>query len=170
MIRTRTIGSALAAVALTAGTLVGSATTASAVAGPTPEFHVKNVNSNKCLLVQGPDNGNPAVQYECGYWADQKWVLDETYLETKGTYRLKNVNSGKCLLVRGLDNGNLGEQYECGPWADQLWQKVLTDDPDVYKLKNLNSGKCLVAQGFDNGSRVFQYDCEDYRDQLWRLV
>ncbi|MER8045273.1 RICIN domain-containing protein [Streptomyces sp. NPDC094032] len=170
MNRSRSLGAVLATVALTAGALVGSASTASAVyVEPQPSFHLKSAYGGKCVALQGVQNGTNPFGWDCLDFADQFWTLDDTNALTPGVFQLKNVNSGKCLIVRGFENAKLPEQYECLNFADQFWQKVSTENPDVFKLKNFNSGKCLAMQGFDVGRHPFQYDCEDYADQGWYI-
>ncbi|MFF0437257.1 RICIN domain-containing protein [Streptomyces sp. NPDC004327] len=170
MIRSRTIGTALATAVLAAGTLVVGAGSASAhYVEPEPAFHLKNAYGGKCVAVQGFESGTKPFGWDCLDFADQNWIFDETDAPTPGVYRLKNANSGKCLVVQGSDNGAVPFQYDCWGFADQYWQKVLTPDPDRFKLKNLNSGKCLAMQGTEAGRIPFQYDCEDYLDQEWYI-
>jgi subtilisin family serine protease len=84
-------------------------------------YQLKNVNSGKCLVVQGTANNSTAFQYTCGAHVDQYWWKSGS---GDSWQQLKNVNSGKCLVVQGTANNSTAFQYTCGAYVDQYWSSV----------------------------------------------
>lgn len=138
-----------------------------AAAGPTNRW-LQNYNSSKCMLVQGAADNNPAVQYQCLDYADQKWDFVE---KGNGQYQLRNRNSGKCLLIRGTDNEAPAVQFSCLDYADQFWTFHFYGgvEGEWLWVRNANSGKCLVVRGGSDGTQLVQFPCSQYVDQAWRL-
>src|SRR5262245_47367627 len=56
-------------------------------------FHLRNTNSQLCLLVQGNVPGTQAVQWTCASFADQAW----SNVKLSDGNMLTNQNSGQCL-------------------------------------------------------------------------
>ncbi|MFJ8015074.1 RICIN domain-containing protein [Streptomyces sp. NPDC096339] len=89
---------------------------ADAVYGP---YQLRNLNSGKCLVLQGGENGTIPFQYNCANFADQKWYTG--WYDNGTTFRLMNTNNGKCLVSQGTNNGTNPFQYHCKDFADQVW-------------------------------------------------
>ncbi|MFB7948157.1 RICIN domain-containing protein [Kitasatospora phosalacinea] len=125
-------------------------------------YRLVNQNSGRCLVTQGQENGNPAFQYGCGNFDDQKWYFSE------GSAAIKNWNNAKCLEVADWStaNGAAVRQWQCTGGANQDWTPTGSDLSNL-KLKNRYSGKCLVVQGLADGAVGFQYDCGNFTDQYW---
>lgn len=127
---------------------------------------LQNLHTGKCLLARGGADHEPAVQFQCLPYADQKWTLVE---KGNGQFQIRNVNSGKCLLVFGTGNEAAAIQFTCLDYADQYWRfNDYPGRPDWFWVQNVNSGKCLLARGGDN-TQLVQYDCLEYVDQAWGL-
>ncbi|SEL32961.1 RICIN domain-containing protein [Streptacidiphilus jiangxiensis] len=94
---------------------------------------IRNVNSGKCLEVQGwaQNNGATVDQWDCLYDGNgnpdknQAWYI-------AGSGQIWNVNSGKCLEIGGWaqNNGALADQWDClndgngNPDSNQVWQQT----------------------------------------------
>ncbi|MFJ8013792.1 RICIN domain-containing protein [Streptomyces sp. NPDC096339] len=154
----RVIGTAAATAGLAVTAAVGTASPASA---ETPDW-LMSMNSGKCLVAQGGNDGSSVFQYSCLSYNDQKWAF-QSY--GNDTYNIMNLNSHKCLVVQGTSNGNGAFQTECDFFADQKW--VMVRSEAGFMLANYNSGKCLVVQGTANGSRAFQYTCDSSMPDQW---
>ncbi|MFD8480332.1 RICIN domain-containing protein [Kitasatospora sp. NPDC059673] len=132
---------------------------------PAARYLLQNVNSGQCLVVQDRDNGNPAFQYPCSNYMDQRWWY--TSLET-----LVNNNSGRCLEIADwrTDNGAPARQWQCTGGENQRW-RVRSNGWAGIEFINGHSGKCLVVRTLNSGQQAAQYDCNNppYLDQLWRL-
>ncbi|MFJ9691159.1 RICIN domain-containing protein [Kitasatospora sp. NPDC101183] len=159
----------LAAAGLALGLVVGTAGSASA--GITDgRWHLKNVHSGKCLVIQGSTVGDTPGQYDCASFQDQVWLimgpaLPVGYNGIDGVYKLYNTNSKLYLSASGPDNGNPIVQV---PGSQDLtqWWSVKQRGGD-FQFKNAATGRCMVIQGYDNWSRAFQYDCSDVWDDQW---
>jgi hypothetical protein len=143
---------------VSAGLLAGSPAQAATL------YHVENVNSGKCLLVQGTASNSPAVQYTCANYADQKWSFAQGQ---SGYVLIVNGNSQKCLVSRTSESQAV--QSGCNAsYSDQNWQ--LAAAGNFFQLKNKATGMCLVARGGSNGAPVVKTTCAAYADQFWALT
>lgn len=130
---------------------------------------LQNLNSLKCLLIQGTANDAPAVQYNCTDYADEKWTFEYVGLEVSRQYwRIRNVNSGKCLVARGYFDDAV--QSACANYADQHWFIDYDEYQPYVRLINRNSRFCLTAKGTANGTRVGQSYCDEFADEWWYMV
>jgi hypothetical protein len=86
---------------------------------------VKNVNSGKCLDVQGASRNNGAniTQSDCNSsTSSQKWdIIDRG----NGVVSLRSVNSGKCVDVYGVStaDGARLAQYTCNNGTNQQFRR-----------------------------------------------
>ncbi len=127
-------------------------------------YHIQNVNSKKCLLVQGAASNNPAVQTTCANYADQRW----SFIQGQTGYVLiVNGSSGKCLVSRTSESQAV--QSGCNvSYSDQNFQ--LGAAGNFAQLKNKATGQCLVARGGSSGAPVVKTTCAGYADQFWALI
>lgn len=129
----------------------------------------KNVNSGKCLEVDGSstENGARAQQWECLGQSGAEWLTKPSD-DARYVY-LVNGNSGKCLEVADSrkDNGAPVQQWDCAGLDTQKWE--LQSPPGARFIKNVNSGKVLEIDGssMDNGARAQQWDNVGQPSSKW---
>ncbi|WP_330334512.1 RICIN domain-containing protein [Streptomyces sp. NBC_00536] len=89
-------------------------------------FRLINLNSKKCMDVEGPSyaDGAKIHQWECYGTDSQEWKVE--YLgDEANTFKLVNRHSGKCMDVEGWskDNGAKIHQWTChgGDDSNQRW-------------------------------------------------
>ena len=149
-------------------------------------YSIVDLNSKKCLLVQGAAERSPATQFQCvTSYDDQRWWLDYIGTNNTGDYwHIRNVKSNMCLVVQGQDERTQAISTQCDTpdnrFIDQMFYRLRIVDGNNafvgYAFVDYNSGKCLVAQGSDDGSPVFQTQCLDsngnwigHIDAIWEL-
>ncbi|KYF78598.1 hypothetical protein BE11_28700 [Sorangium cellulosum] len=86
---------------------------------------MKNVNSGKCLDVQGSSRNNSAniTQWDCDASKNsQKWEFID---RGNGVVSLRSVNSGKCVDVSGAStaDGSRFIQYTCHSGTNQQFRR-----------------------------------------------
>lgn len=90
---------------------------------PGGSFTLVNVNSNKCLDVNGRSTADGAaiIQWPCTGGTNQRWTTEDA---GSGWVRLRAQHSGKCMGVAGAStaDGALMEQRTCGSGTNQQFQ------------------------------------------------
>jgi hypothetical protein len=169
------VGVMLAALAFTPGLLGAPAAQATHDAAParpatTASYgnHIINMYSWKCLVARDASPGTGAVQYDCGSYADQNWVLVQ---RTEYQWEIKNAFTGLCLAVQ---SENLEQQVvdaPCYTEGDTRTDWGVEDRVDyavIYSKVNLG---CLLVRGTANEAPVVTTACnpERFADQRWYL-
>lgn len=92
---------------------------------PSGSFSLVNVNSNKCLDVNGRSTADGAlvIQWPCTGATNQRWTTEDA---GSGWVRLRAAHSNKCMGVAGSSttDGALLEQRTCGSGTNQQFQLV----------------------------------------------
>jgi len=70
-----------------------------------------------CAYAAGTTNNSYVKTWNCGNYADQKWLKWDL---GGGYFRLQNMKSKLCMVHRFADYGPV-QQYTCGNYADQTW-------------------------------------------------
>jgi pectate lyase C len=141
--------------------------------GGTPtEFTLVNVNSNKCLDVNGRSTADGArvIQWTCNGQTNQRWRSEDA---GSGYVRLRAVHSNKCMDVAGVStaDGALIQQWTCGSGQNQ--QFLLQDQGGgQYRITPRHSGKAVDVQNCStaDGAQVRQWtwlnnNCQRFRRQ-----
>ena len=120
-----------------------------------------NMESGKCLDVQGTDGTGKIQVYKCENKNDQYF-----YFRSRGKQiafgRLINEKSRRCLDVSGSDGKGNVKIYKCEDKQDQ-WFRFYENGEVV----NEKSKRCLDVSGSDGTGNIQIYYCEDKRDQMW---
>lgn len=137
-------------------------------------FEIRNINSGKCVAVEGASTSSGAnvVQLTCSGGASQKWQFTRL---SGGSYRIQAVHSGRCLNVNGnkSSNGQEIEQLSCADSGSQRW--VLSDSSGAFLFKPQTSGannkKCMDVEKSStaSGAAILQWDCHGGDNQRWAL-
>lgn len=120
-----------------------------------------NMESNRCLDVQGTDGyGNIGV-YWCENFEDQYF-----YVRSRGREvahgSLQNERSHLCVDVTGYDGEGNVQMYNCEGLPDQYFRFYENGE-----IINEESRLCVDVKGTDGNGNVMMYACEDFRDQMW---
>jgi hypothetical protein len=162
--------------------------------GPNSNFELVNVNSGKCLDVQGGGLGNNVniLQWQCNGGANQRWYAGYSMPGGPGgpgipppppppgigppgprqfTGMILNVGSRKCVDVYG-DSRRPGanvQQYACNGGTNQKWVFIAVGRNE-YVIQSVNSGMVMEVAGGrrDNGGNVQQYTWNGGAKQRWR--
>ncbi|WP_380281837.1 RICIN domain-containing protein [Kitasatospora purpeofusca] len=127
---------------------------------------LQNVNSGKCLVVQGYNNNSQAFQFDCAGFDDQYWVFDKVYGKNNA-FRIRNFHSGKCLVARGVDGESPVVTTDCADYDDQLWWAVSLQ-MGGYQLKSFYSLRCMIVRGGQPGNGAVVGGCDkNFADQRW---
>ena len=76
-----------------------------------------NWSYGTCAYAAGTTNNSYVKTWNCGNYADQKWLKWDL---GGGYFRLQNMKSKLCMVHRFADYGPV-QQYTCGNYADQTW-------------------------------------------------
>jgi thermitase len=133
-------------------------------------YQVTNVNSGKCLNVQGGSTvSNAAIQQiTCGTADSQKWQIEAL---GAGLYKLKAMHSGKLLSIgqSNMTDGAKTIQWDDGTYNDQKWYIQVSGSG--YRLVAYHSGKCLDVLNFGtaDGIQLQQTSCNGSSAQQFKL-
>lgn len=133
-------------------------------------YNLTNVNSNKCVDVQGAGttNGTSVIQWTCSGAVNQKWNVEPV----GAYYKLTAVHSGKVLewYDPSAGNGGMVDQWDySSTWTEQQWSIVKTTSG--YKLVNASNSKCLdvVSSSTADGTKLEQWACNGSNSQNFKL-
>ena len=167
----------LAAVACLASVLVSNPTSASAETAPTASVELRQVGSNLCLSLGGPQLGkatSSAVLAVCNdYDPNQQFRRfvnsngSVSYALTDGTNKCINNYTGTDL------NGNQLVAWDCATGGSAGQWNEYSYAPTSMTIHNVKTDKCIdTASGAINvGAKVVQGVCHSgSRTQLWQLV
>lgn len=167
MSKTRKMMYSVVGLALTATSVLFSASSASA-ASDVPDSKFRNAKSQKCVAIPSNSeaNGTAAIQWTCSNNTDQIWYADWVPGGNGDRWRLINHYSGKCLAIGGGSSavGAKAVQWECSGNDDQVWVY-----DSIGRLRNVDTGLCLAVPGSSesNGTELVQWTCTTNTDQRW---
>ncbi|MFE6056060.1 RICIN domain-containing protein [Kitasatospora sp. NPDC056446] len=132
--------------------------------------HLRNRNSNKCLVVQGDAGGAVPFQYQCSDFYDQAWG----YISIRpGLNLIKNLNSNKCIAAQGNSEGTQAIQVDCnGTFSDQVWYTQLGwyNGEQLVQFSKSGTNLSLAVQGYADGNQLIQVTTGAFADQYWRVA
>jgi pectate lyase C len=135
-------------------------------------FTLVNVNSNKCLDVNGRStaDGAPVIQWTCNGGTNQRWTAEDA---GSGWVRLRAAHSSKCMEVAGSStaDGALLQQRTCGSGNNQQFQ-LQDQGGGQLRLTPRHSGKAVdvINCSTADGAQVRQWtwlnnNCQRFRRQ-----
>jgi pectate lyase C len=135
-------------------------------------FSLVNVNSNKCLDVNGRSTADGAlvIQWPCTGSPNQRFTTEDA---GSGWVRLRAQHSNKCIGVAGSStaDGALIEQRTCGSGTNQQWQ-LQDQGGGQLRLTPRHSGKAadVINCSTADAAQVRQWtwlnnNCQRFRRQ-----
>jgi cytolethal distending toxin subunit A len=159
-----------------AGLLAAVPFSTSLAAIPTNDLMLINVQTGKCLTIDGgrsTENNVEAVQYDCDGDPSRSWTISD--VTSTGVYQIRNVQTGKCLTIAGgrsTENNVTALQYDCDSDPSRTWIISDVTGAGVYQIRNVQTGKCLTIAGgrsTENNVTALQYDCDSDPSRTWTL-
>jgi ricin-type beta-trefoil lectin protein len=162
----------LAAVAAMMAAPVSSASAAPPV--PTGTYAIVNVNSGKCLMLNGSNPGDAIFQTRCKVNGEtnliRQWFTFQN-LDGNDAYRISGFAGGGCMAIgsSATHDGAWAIQWFCAQIADQTWR--LVPSGSGFAIVNAHSGKCLAigSGATHDGAIAIQWTCLGSPEQQWVL-